>query len=160
MSTSEIDLNSLSKEQLRDLHARSGLMLKADSSPSTREGSKETLLFEAIVAVCKDNGLPVRPFRIFAKNPAIAGQWKEKVPAVIRWIEESFGPRSRAESFRAYRIAVEALVGHLSRVSVALRGPTSIVRNLHKIPETVDREFPGYARSGLLGLVLRMTEPA
>lgn len=60
----------------------------------------------------------------------------------------------RVEHVAAMRLGVRMLVKNIQDQGVPATGPV-VMRQLHRLPAVVDAGFPGYAKMGLLGLVVR-----
>lgn len=80
---------------------------------------------------------------------------RAKLPGLITFLKQADG--SRIHWRMLLSIGVELLHEDLTRQQI----PTTavvLVRHIHRVPAIIDKHFPGYARNGLLGLIIRSKE--
>lgn len=78
------------------------------------------------------------------------------------WIEDQMGSMNEAERQYVAAAIVNMLLNHLNNIEFYRKqgvGPHELMSNISRIPSAVESELPGYARSGLLRLVLAPRVP-
>jgi hypothetical protein len=81
-----------------------------------------------------------------------ASRLKANVPDLMKYFRES--KVSRPQLIVLLQMGIEILCRDLARMRVPISF-RSIMRNAHRIPSLMNREFPGYAQSGMLRFIVR-----
>jgi len=85
--------------------------------------------------------------------------FKDKVEPLVVFFIRGMGstPLTRAGLLAFFRLGITLLHRnmHEMNVSVSIR---TVMNHTHRIPSVIEQSFPGYARNGLLGLIIRRKE--
>lgn len=100
------------------------------------------------------NGSTMLPFSRFMRLQAYA-KFKDDALAVNENIK-LFKPESVAYRRKALMLVVSLVIQRLQQLEITIT-PSKLMELLHIAPNCVSRSFPGYARSGLLPLILKQS---
>ena len=137
----------LSSDELDRLHQRIKA-LKGSSEPKMKKsnGAADVEMVQGVIChVLNSRGIMWS--RKFIK---VEGQL-DKVKSVIEYVEKAVHERIRQEALLI--IAIDLLWQDMARQHLPTTGNT-LLRNLHRIPAIMDCHFPGYAKAGLLKLII------
>ena len=74
-----------------------------------------------------------------------------KVPSVMKYVREAV--ETRNEQRVILELGARLLYQNLTETGLPA-GARTVMSHLHRLPSVINREFPGYAASGLLGLIV------
>jgi hypothetical protein len=110
------------------------------------------VLLECIIEVTRETvGYPIGKEQL-RKMTAYNTSFRKKLPGLIEFIE-----RAAPEFYQRRaicKLGIELLFGYLHHPD-RMTGPSVLMQQIHRLPEALDAQFPGYARAGLLGLAAR-----
>jgi hypothetical protein len=86
------------------------------------------------------------------KMTAYHTSFRPKLPGLIEFIEHAAPEFQQRRAI--FRLGVELLFGYLHRPD-RMVGPQTLMQQIHRLPDALNAQFPGYAQAGLLGLVAR-----
>jgi hypothetical protein len=151
-------LAQLSPDELRNVQARVGFLLGADS-PAALEPSDEDQVHEAIAVVLRKCGVLNTPPLGVIRRQRHYKQFVEGAGELLRFTEEQVRPGSRMERVKALRILVRMIANWLRDAGRPLSHMT-ISRSLKRVADISDQRFPGYVASGLMPVILRAPKVA
>jgi hypothetical protein len=150
-------LSTFGKTDLLQIRQLTDVLLGGNTSAETPViDDNESLLFEAVKAELSSNGLNGNiPFATL-KDSRYYSSWCKGLVVVNQFIDQQFKGyiTGRAVRIGATRILVQILLADLKRLGVPPSLGT-IARNLHRVPQAFDNQFPGYINSGLAYLVVK-----
>lgn len=123
--------------------------LDTDTTSSTGKCPDEELLYtklsEAFEAV---NGQSLPHYSVFAKQN-MHSEYKKNRKRVEEYVDRHFGSLTKIERSKVYWVIANA---HITRIRESHLPLTMnvIMQQLRNVSQSVEHEFPGYARSGLL----------
>lgn len=123
--------------------------LDDNTTSSTGKCPDEELLYaklsEAFAAV---NGQSLPSYSMFAKTD-LHREYKKNRVRVEEYTEQHFGSLTKIERSKVYWVLANA---HITRIRESHLPLTMnvIMQQLRNVSQSVEHEFPGYARSGLL----------
>jgi hypothetical protein len=154
----------LGKEELEQVRARAGVLAQAAgingrTSPAAElsapqisaDESDIDLVLSEIAALLRDQGVE------FASVPMLKRvtnfkSFAEKVPATMKFFR---GVTTNRTKLRALiRISISLLYKDLIKMNMAATTRT-LMSHWHRVPAVMDKNFPGYARAGHLGLLFQ-----
>jgi hypothetical protein len=86
------------------------------------------------------------------KMTAYNTSFRPKLPGLIKFIEHAAPEFQQRRAI--FRLGIELLFGYLHRPD-RMVGPQTLMQQIHRLPDALNAQFPGYAQAGLLGLVAR-----
>ena len=148
-------LPNFTNEQLQKLKSKIDFLLK--DVVSNQSGTAEFFLYTALSEVLKKKlRIEVIPFPIFKKKTG----YGKKLGEVRKYLDDYLnrvrkGRRStRTEKYQYYllfaNIMIDDLEGHPSPTTVQL-----VLNCYQQFPSLLDKQFPGYAESGLLEMIFK-----
>ena len=151
-------LPTLPPEQLRELHARTAMLLGAGAAqPETTTDAEQQLVHEQVIRVLQNAGQTRNtPLNIVLKGkngPAfVAG-----ATAMLDFVEKHLQPKKRADKQKAVAVLVDVVAGWMTRrrrpIPLSHR---TLCQQLVNVTTAVEDSFPGYLRSNLLPLVFKL----
>lgn len=117
---------------------------------------KESVLFDAVKAELAALGLnskvPYEKLRVSSYYKS----WGEGLEVVNQFINQHFQPyiQSKVQHIGICRIIIQVLLTDLKCLHIPISLGT-IARNLHRVPQAFDNQFPNYIQSGLAHLVVQ-----
>lgn len=145
-------LPKLTSEELGQVRVAMGALGAAGPAyvkPGIRAEDDASWLLSIVRDVFPDQPIPVHVLRKSRIYPSFA----QKLPAVMTWIKHAL--ERRVEQQALLNVALTLMRHDLAAQGTITVSPTLIMSNIHMLPATIDRHFPGYVESGLIGLVLR-----
>lgn len=155
------DCHRLSRDEKQRLRDYLSMLLGTGSKSVAEKANKgatierdTALILETIADVCRDRGIEMEGkhaamLKVHPAFPAFA----EKCDMLKSYIDRSCD-RSRVAKLAFIRLAVELLVTNLQQMRVPISASV-VMNHVHRLPAVMDQNFPGYAKSGLLGMVIR-----
>lgn len=148
-SRQETNLESLSAKELRELAARASFLAA---------GKDERIDLDTRLVQAMDAVLFARTKTRFHEGVAMGlsnkGALFSASPVMKEYILTYFKPRGPGEWLKAYAIIVEAVADQIAKVGAALTA-RKMVELFGQFPAHVNAAFPGYAESGMLGILLK-----
>lgn len=122
----------------------------SNSKTSSESGGVDDLVLHAISEVVKNMGGDVVDHFIMKRIPEYAS-FKRKCGPLMDYLKPV---GSRNEQFAALCLGIELLYRQLTiqRMPATAR---RLLREIHRVPETINQSFPGYAMCGLLHLIIK-----
>jgi hypothetical protein len=155
-------LPKLSKPDLKELQVRVGFLLKHSiSSESIYEkvetSSEELLVLDSISNVLRSRGEELNSVAWLKKSSRYAA-FKAKLPNVFKFLNKEPLPGiaklSNVEIRAILEIGVKLVIDHMQFIGAPVTG-RNIMNHIHSLPAMLNRMFPGYARSGMLHMLVR-----
>lgn len=150
-------LSHLSETELREISQR----IKALSSlnggvvservVNTSADIDTDLFLDVIVFFMQSKGLEFTSVSMLKKSSQYRRSFQDKIPEVMRYLEH--GAKSRIGRRALLLIAVELLYENLMEMGIVATSRT-LMSHAHRIPGVLNRSFPGYARSGMLHMIV------
>lgn len=139
------------EEQDRVLERLHVLRSLAPADPGLgRARSGEDEILEAISLVVLRAAGEVAPSVALRRTPQFSGL-RSKVPALEAFAAEHAPDRTRRRAL--FALGFDLLRAHLAAIGLPVTART-LMAHAHRLPAALDAAFPGYARAGLLGMVL------
>jgi hypothetical protein len=144
-------LRSLPKERQRALRD----MLDACLAGSSQDDAPPAVstVFEVVSRVLGKRGIRLLPLSKFQSSKFYADV-PERCVWLLEYIKAGFRTEQRLEISAALVIVLELLADRLETRNVPL-SYNAMFQGLARIPWLVDRSFPGYWKSGLLGKLIK-----
>jgi len=141
-------LTELTQDQLRELRARADILLKSTGG----HDPDEEMLHDVLVDTLTAHHHRAMPLHVARKAPHW-GTFRENAAHILAFVRTHITEN---------RVAMRKALGVLLRIQarwMLTRGiPLShrtVCQQLVRIPDLVEREFPGYLESGLLSMIVR-----
>lgn len=110
------------------------------------------VLLDCIIEVTSETvGYPIAKETLRGMSAAYQS-FRKKLPALIEYIEHAAPEYQQRRAI--FKLGIELLFGYLHRPD-RMVGPQTLLYQIHRLPDAVNAQFPGYAQAGLLGLVAR-----
>ena len=148
-------LPNLSNHDLKELKVRIGFLLKHSAeSPFERAetpSSEELMMLDAISSVLRSQGEELNSAAWLKKSSRYAA-FKNNLPPVFEFL--SHVKLSNAEMRAILEIGVKLVIENMHFIGAPVTG-RSIMNHIRSMPAAINRMFPGYARSGMLHMLVR-----
>lgn len=132
-------------------HKASSKRGKAAGTANTALSKDEINLLNEIVQFCRHNGNDMVSLEVLRASQDFVA-FSQKVPAVTEWLDKAkIGKAQR-------RLMLNMALGLLYEEKTKMRLACSarvLMREVHRLPAVVDASFPGYAKAGLLQMIVR-----
>lgn len=143
-----LSLGRLNRKQLEEVRRRAAFFLQHKTEPDSVED--EDWLLTGILTELRRRGLDSRSFRIKRASSYASFQTQSEN---VRELLLTAAPGLTAVQRRALgEVAAYELASYLSWTDVSRE---TMLTYVARIPEAIDRAYPGYMASQLLGLVVR-----
>jgi hypothetical protein len=150
-------LSTYDKTDLIQIHQLTEMLL-GNTMPEKQQilDDKEAILFDAVKAELAALGLNYKiPYATLSSSNYYKS-WLTGLETVNQFLEQHFMRcmRSKAQRIGVSRIIIQVLLADMKRQHI----PTSlgtIARNLYRVPQSFDNQFPNYIQSGLAHLVVQ-----
>ncbi len=150
-------LSAFDKTDLLQIRQLTDILLGGTTSPETTSiDDREAMLFDAVRAELSSHGFNGKiPFSNL-KEGNYYKSWSRGLKVVNQFIDEHFQKHitSKVQRIGICRIIIQVLLSDLKRLGVPPSLGT-IARNLHRVPQSFDNQFPNYIQSGLAHLVIK-----
>lgn len=77
--------------------------------------------------------------------------FRAKLPTIHRWLKRS---GTQVQQRAVLRLGIGLLHQNLQAMNIAVSSRL-MMAHIHRLPSVINKEFPGYAENGLLGLIFR-----
>ena len=144
-------LSNLKDTELHEVQARTSFLLNGSTTKAS-DGDIEAM-YDAIIVQLKILHKSCPPFQVFTRSNFYP-QFIRNTESIMRFIDENFDCEKRISRLAMIRFLILMLIRNLDNQSLPLRIGV-ITTNLSRIPDIVDRAFPGYLESGLLDKVVK-----
>jgi len=114
----------------------------------------EATMFEALKSELASVGINSNiSYRAFSESKYFKS-WKRGVDVVQKFVNDAFKGYLKTEAQRVgiCRILVQTMIREFKDRGIPV-SVGSVANNIHRIPQTFDRAFPGYLESGLAYLI-------
>ena len=145
-------LPALSKAEMQQVKARVTVLSQGPSGQVNHADTDVLLVLSVIQAVMFSRGADMTTVAGLQR----AAQYRsmaDKVPALVGYLHRA-GIKDRIEVRAILSIAVDLLYRDLTQMGLTTSSRT-IMQHLHRIPAVLNKQFPGYAKMGWLGMLLR-----
>ena len=143
-------LPRLTEEELTDVKGRVTFLLSSGPGKTSTPSSDDShLILDVLGEVLQSLGSETVHPAVLRKT-SIFPAFKRKVPVLMEYVRAA-GVRN--EQRAVLRLGIEILYRYLEK-----HGPVSsrtIMQHIHRVPSAINRQFPGYAKSGLLRAIVR-----
>lgn len=99
---------------------------------------------------CFDNGLPMMPLLHLRK---LDTHWSEKKTLMERWLTRVLPNSKQNERASVVSYGLQLLLLNLEDMGITVSHGT-VMRHFQRLPSCINKAFPGYARAGLLPIIL------
>lgn len=156
-------LHELSAVQLNDISARIAMLVGSKQVGGDRSvlydgESAENEVWDAIQHVMYVMYRQGRLPRSIATKQRYWSQFKAGAQITQRFVDES-GITNKVMRVQMLRLCIQSLCAYLEDGSIPV-SYKSVCTALSQVPTAVDQQFPGYARSKLLPLILKKAAKA
>lgn len=146
-------LPELSRSQLEQVRDRVDFLLQA-SGEEEEVIDDHRLFYEALVkGVSIAARIDCPPFKVFCQSRYFS-YFVEKLPPILMFINTNLPNLKKVERIKLYGICANVLVRQLQDQNVPI-SIGSVCTNLHRLPELVEKAFPGYIAAGLFSVLVR-----
>jgi hypothetical protein len=123
--------------------------------PTTTDDN-EAMLFHAVRAELTAHGLNGKIPYSRLKDSNYYKSWSQGLTVVNQFIDQHFQShiKSKIQRIGICRVIIQVLIADLKRLHIPPSLGT-IARNLHRVPQAFDNQFPNYIQSGLAYLVIQ-----
>lgn len=118
---------------------------------SAKTNSDLELFLSILSQFLSDKGLEYSSPNMLKRNRAYKS-FANKIEHMQEWIDGLSMSKVQKGSF--FMIGIELLHNYIVRDKKVI-GATLLMLNIHKLPQVVDAQFPGYYRLGLLNMVIK-----
>lgn len=157
-------LPHLSPDDLKAIHDRCAALLSLGSGNGARlavqrrvtsvEDEFAEMLYSAISDILMERTqIRCMPFRVFMAQQASSKRYREMIAVANAANDKWFPKQSKAERASMIRLYAECIIKHLVSRHLPLTWHSTIPNAVGNLPAIIDRAFPGYAASGMLGQV-------
>lgn len=115
------------------------------------DSSDEMFVLSCIAHTMQKMGADMTSAGMLRSSREIAA-FRSKLPALIRFLDKT-GPQ-RQLRHAVLQLGVRLLYDEIASMDRTVSSRT-VMQHIHRLPAALDRQFPGYARSGRLGFILR-----
>lgn len=146
----------LNRQQLTELRTLASWQLQQKAGRKDEGVQEQDWLLEGIIFVLNERGLGKQvPHSFRLKNNKSFASYQTQSERIKSLIEDALGNNSSTmELKQAGIIAARALASFLAK-EVSFH---AMMFSISRIPEAIQRSFPGYIESGLLPLILRKSK--
>ena len=142
------------KEKVEATKALKALSQFDRESPDSTADVDEDLVLEAIYDVLTRRGAEFTSPGMYYKSRSFPS-FRAKIPALMRYVRQA--AQTRQQQRYLLSIGINSLYNYLFAKNIPINY-ASILRTIDLVPAMVNRAFPGYAESGLLGMIVRAKE--
>jgi hypothetical protein len=135
-------LPSLTNEELNQLLIRTKFLF----SPIANNQSDESWVLQCICDCLSSKGVEFASVPFLLKSPDI-GSFRDKLPGVLRYLEGSGLQRNERKA--VLTLGIQGLYDNLVEMGM-LVSVRVVLRHFHRIPSVLSKEYPGYAKAGVL----------
>jgi hypothetical protein len=89
---------------------------------------------------------------IILRRSAQFATFKHKLPDLMEYLGRQSSQRIEQQAL--LKIGLELLLAWLKDMGMPIGAP-SLMKMIHRLPDVIDSQFPGYARMGILAVILR-----
>lgn len=149
-------LPTLGATELEQVRVRTLALLKLSgvTVPNATRGKAADpdveMVMEVIHDVLREHGLMVRQEQLH--TTAAYQTFAKKVPAIMAYLRQCVTNKNQHKAI--LRIGFELIHRYLAKQSLPA-GTRVMMAHVHRIPEVIDTQFPGYAAEGMLGWIAR-----
>jgi hypothetical protein len=151
-------LPNLSNHDLKELKVRIGFLLKHSTTGTESPyehvetpSSEELMMLEAISNVLRSQGEELNSVAWLKKSSRYAA-FKNNLPPVFEFLNHV--KLSNTEMRAILEIGVQLVIENMHFIGAPVTG-RSIMNHIRSMPAAINRMFPGYARSGMLHMLVR-----
>jgi hypothetical protein len=145
----------LTTEQLQEVSVRITFLVQPGkpTTKRTKENVYGDLVWSCLSDELKDQGIVVVPRHALARHDKSMRSFDERAAAFPVWVKMHLAEVHSAELRSVTMMAVRALIMYMKRAGAPI-GTLTVARNIHKLSDALVWQFPGYAESGLLRMML------
>lgn len=115
------------------------------------QSSPEDEILQIICYQLASMGVDFTPFYLLKKSTGM-NSFRDKIPSILKFLEKS--SLKRIERRAIIAAGVVALYESMAEQGWTVTART-VVNNIHRLPAALERQYPGYAKLGLLGKLIR-----
>ena len=141
------DLSLLTQEQLVDLSARIKMLSNANNTEPSGKQDFGSRVLQAVIAVFRKNRTELPSIVTLRKSPAYKSA-KDKIQDLQAFIEPL--SKSRLAQDQILKEGIFLLYNDLCQWKGAAISSHLVISQIHRVPASLNKAFPGYAASGLL----------
>lgn len=147
-------LPNLTSEEREQVRVKLLMLGAVSSGPSTLTSSKDGLadmVLSAISEVLSEKKSDFSTGSMIRKR-INRKEFLEKVETLRSFFDEAGDTKVTRQAF--IRLCAELLYNQMSERNMPVNAAT-LARHIHRIPSVVNTQFPGYAKAGLLRMIIR-----
>lgn len=132
-------------------HKANGRRSKTAGTANTALDEDELWVLNIIVDFMRHIGADASSLELLRQStdfPAFA----KKVPPLMAYLNQA--KLNKIQKRMLFLLALEILYSEKTRIGAACSARV-VMREIHRVPALVDSQFPGYARAGLLAMIVR-----
>lgn len=119
-----------------------------------REDPDTTVVLGVIYDVLRAEGLVVMPADM--RGTTGYSSFARKVPDVMAYLRKNI--TNRTQQAALLRVGVDLIRRYLVKSGIPA-GTRTLMAHVHRIPEVIEQQFPGYAAAGMLHWIARREVP-
>ena len=150
-------LSTFAESDLLQIQKLTNMLLGTNTANvPIQQDDDDTMLFDSVRAELAANGLNGRIPYSTLKESKFYKNWCSGLDVVNQFIETHFKEHISRKTQRVAicRVIVQVLVLELKRQKIPASLGT-IARNMHRVPQAFDNQFPGYLKCGLAYLIVK-----
>lgn len=147
-------LPKLSKEDLKKVQEQAKVLSTlgggSRGSRTQEHGSDDFFVLTLITDYMTRQGLDMSIPAVLRDSTAY-GAFKSKVPGLMKFVKQV---GNKTQQTAILSVGIELLHEDLVKIGLAATSRL-MMAHIHRLPGVINREFPGYAQSGMLGFIAR-----
>lgn len=146
-------LPTLSPTELQQIRGKTGALLSLGGGAAMASTSETVVrleldyLLDGVIVELRRRGLVSQKFKL--PPSLITPAYRQASLEVREHLSEYVGKLTAAENAALGKLCAESLARYLDRGNVPL-SPSTMLKNIAKVPTAVDSSFPGYLETGSL----------
>lgn len=148
------NLGDLDAKSLKEMRNRIDFLLNhnTNSSRFTHSASIENQWWRTIILASKEMGINLPPYsKLTGKEKATVQEYLENFESYIATYLKGCKYQQKVAF---YKLSAELILEHLQYALVPIT-TRSVISCIPKIPSLVERAFPGYAKAGVLHMIIK-----
>lgn len=154
-------LSTFGKNDLLQIQQLTNMLLGTNiNNTPDHQDDNDMMLFDSVRVELAANGLNGRIPYTTLKESKFYKQWCNGLGVVNQFVDTHFKDHINRKLQRVAicRIIVQILISELRRQNIPVSLGT-IARNMHRVPQAFDNQFPGYLQCGLAYLIVKSMTP-
>lgn len=123
----------------------------SESPPAAPSNSDTDLVLEQIDAYLRGKAIEFTTVQLLRASPQFRS-FRDKVPGVMTFIRNATTERN--EQRLLLDLAIDLLYRYLIKRGLPVGGRI-LMQQIHRVPDVINAQFPGYAQAGMLPMIVR-----